>query len=138
MSRIMFCATPEGMERQLEALTTPDGDLPRRLHGGKDVLDALLALEMGMDVVADARSAATGWRLPEGVEIGFDPDMEGAENDALRAQCLSRAHRIAPDPGLRRVTLPRDPDAGFLSKFMVRVVDPFGPHEPANSAPEAA
>lgn len=138
MSRIMFCATPEGMDRQLKALTTPDGDLPRLLHGGKDVLDALLALETGMDVVADARSASTGWPLPEGVEIGFDPDMEGAENDALRAQCLSRAHRVAPDPGLRRVTLLHDPHAGFPSNLMIRVVDPFGPHEPANSAPEAA
>ena len=134
----MFCATPEGMERQIKALTTPDGDVPRRLHGGKDVLDALLALEVGMDVVADARSAVTGWRLPEGVEIGFDPDMEGPENDALRAQCVSRSHRIAPDPGLRRVVMPRDAESRFLSNFRVRVVDPFGPHEPAVAAPEAA
>jgi hypothetical protein len=137
MSRIMFCATPEGVARQVSALTTPDGDVPRRLMGGKDVLDALLALEMGMDVVADARSTSTGWRLPEGVEIGFDPDMEGPENDALRAQCVSRAYRIAPNPGLRRVTLLPDPHDGFFSNLMVRVVDPFGPHEPVQAPPAA-
>jgi len=69
MSRIMFCATSEGMRRQMREMTTPDGTTPRLLRSGKDVLEALLALEMGRDVVADARSVMTGWTLPDGVEV---------------------------------------------------------------------
>jgi hypothetical protein len=138
MSRIMFCATPDGMRRQVSALTTTYGDVPLTLQGERGVLDAILALEMGANVVADARTTLTGWRIPEGVQVGFDPDMGGAENAALGARCLSRAIRIAPDPGLLRVTLPRDAGARPLSDLKVRVVDPFGPHEPAQAALDAA
>lgn len=138
MSRIMFCATPEGMRRQMRALTTPDGDAPRLLRGGKDVLEAILALEMGMNVVADARTASTGWRLPEGVEIGFDEDMTGAGMEGLRAQCEARAHRIAPVPGLQRVIPQTGQSPGPIVLTGYRVLDPFGPHEPARAEPEAA
>ncbi len=138
MSRIMFCATPEGLRRQFLALTRPDGDAPRLLRGGKDVLEAMLALEMGMDVVADARAASTGWRLPEGVEIGFDEDMTGAGMAGLRAQCEARAHRIAPVPGLQRVTARPDRAPGLAELLTYRVRDPFGAHEPARAEPEAA
>ena len=134
----MFCATPEGMLRQVRELTTPDGDLPRLLRSGKDVLEALLALEMGMDVVADARTATTGWRLPDGVEIGFDPDMEGDMNDRLRAQCEGRGRELSPIPGLHRVTGMQDQEAQGVPKKPFRVIDPFGPHEPACAGPEAA
>ena len=134
----MFCATPEGMRRQVSALTSPDGDLPRLLRGGKDVLEALLALEMGMDVVAGARTTSTGWRLPEGGEIGFDADMMGAGMEGLRAQCEARAQRIAPAPGLQRVTPQPAPSEGLVALLSYRVRDPFGPHEPARAEPEAA
>jgi hypothetical protein len=138
MSRIMFCATPEGMRRQVLNLTNPRGEVPQILKGGQDVLDAILALEVGRDVVADARSAATGWRLPEGVEIGFDPDMAGGERQWLREQCEARALLIAPLSELIRVNLSKGPDdtlSGFLRR---KVVDPFGPHVPLEANPEAA
>lgn len=138
MSRIMFCGTPEGMRRQLHALTRPDGDAPRLLRSEKDVLDAILALEMGMDVVAEARTASTGWRLPEGVEIGFDEDMKGAGMEGLRAQCEARAHRLSPVPGLQRVTPQPAQSPGLVALLGYRVRDPFGPHEPAQATPEAA
>ena len=138
MSRIMFCATPEGMRRQVRELTTPDGDLPRLLRSGKDVLEALLALEMGMDVVADARTTTTGWRLPDGVEIGFDPDMEGEANARLRAQCEGRGRELSPIPGLHRVTGMQEQAAQGVPRPPFRVIDPFGPHEPACAGPEAA
>lgn len=138
MSRIMFCGTPEGLRRQFLALTRPDGDAPRLLRGGKDALEAMLALEMGMDVVADARAASTGWRLPEGVEIGFDEDMTGAGMEGLRAQCEARAQRIAPVPGLQRVPPQPDRLPGLAELLTYRVRDPFGAHEPAQSTPEAA
>lgn len=134
----MFCATPEGMRRQVRELTTPDGDLPRLLRSGKDVLEALLALEMGMDVVADARTTSTGWRLPEGVEIGFDADMMGTGMEGLRAQCEARAHRIAPVPGLQRVTPQQPQSEGLVALLAYRVRDPFGAHEPVQAEPEAA
>lgn len=137
MSRIIFCATPEGMRRQVLNLTNPRGEVPQILKGGQDVLDAILALEVGRDVVADARSAATGWRLPEGVEIGFDSDMQGSEHRWLRDQCEERASRLSPDPDLIRVNLSKGPDhlSGLLRR---KVVDPFGPHVPQEAQPEAA
>ncbi|WP_108127601.1 hypothetical protein [Gemmobacter caeni] len=138
MSRIMFCATPEGMRRQVRALTRPDGDAPRLLLSGKDVLEAMLALEMGMDVVADARAASTGWRLPEGVEIGFDPDMDGERMSRMREQCEGRARHLSPLAGLQRVSASPDNTAAIAASRPFRVIDPFGPHEPACAGPEAA
>ena len=134
----MFCATSEGIQRQVKELTTPRGDAPRLLRSGKDVLEALLALEMGMDVVADARTTSTGWRLPDGVEIGFDADMMEAGMEGLRAQCEARAHRIAPVPGLQRVSPQpgQSPHPMVLIRYDVR--DPFGAHEPVQAEPEAA
>jgi hypothetical protein len=127
MSRIIFCATPEGMRRQVRGLCATGEGEPHLLRNNKDVLDALLALETGRDVVADARSALTGWHLPEGVEIRFDEDMDGEENARLRDQCAARGGSLSPAPGLRRVT--PDEDNRVLSFRWVPVRDPFGPHE---------
>jgi hypothetical protein len=138
MSRIIFCATPEGIDRQIRALTTDQGDVPRVLRSGKDVLDAVLALEIGMDVVADARTTSTGWRLPEGIQIGFDPDMDGDRMTGLREQCEGRARPLSPLAGLHRVSAPHDPSAPIAANRPFRVIDPFGPHEPACAGPEAA
>jgi hypothetical protein len=138
MSRIMFCATPEGMRRQVRALTRPDGDAPRLLLSGKDVLEAILALEIGMDVVADARTTSTGWRLPDGVEIGFDQDMDGDRKSGLREQCEGRSRPLSPLAGLHRVIAHQDKSARLPENRPFRVIDPFGPHEPALAGPEAA
>lgn len=132
----MFFATEAGMLRQEAALTQRNGVAPRRLTSDRDVLEALLALELGRDVVASVRSVATGWRLPEGVKIGFDAELDGEENAGLRAQCLARGAPIAPAPGLSPFSL--GPDDRALPMLGVRVTDPFESPEPEQAEPEAA
>lgn len=134
MSRIMFCASEEGMRRQVEALTGQNGAAPRLLTSDRDVRDALLALELGRDVVATVRSVATGWRLPVGVRIGFDAELDGDENAGIRDLCLARAAPVTPALDPLPVSLGRDD----RDLFRVRVTSPFVPDEPALAAPEAA
>lgn len=138
MSKIMFCATPEGMARQVQEMKAQDGFSPRLLRGEKDVLEAILALEMGISVIADARTATTGLPLPEGVEIGFDADMMGAGMRDIRDQCAAQANRFAPVSGLQRVPLQTTPSEGLVTFLNYHVQDPFGAHEPAFASPEAA
>lgn len=138
MSRIIFCATDEGVRHQTEVLARRNGQHPRLLGADRDVLNAMLDLEVGRDVVARATTVMTGWRLPEGAEIGFDPDMYGEGLAPLRAQCEARAYRDDAAPVFEVVLGPAEIDArgrGLLSRA---VRDPFGPHALSDLGPEAA
>lgn len=138
MSQVVFCATDEGVRRQTEILARRNGQPPRLLGADRDVLNAMLDLEVGRDVVARASTVVTGWRLPEGVEIGFDPDMYAEELGPLRAQCEARAFRAAAAPVCEVVLGPADFDSRIKGLLSREVRDPFGPHVILNLEPEAA
>jgi hypothetical protein len=138
MSRIIFCATDEGMRRQAEVLSRRNGEAPRLLRADQDVLNAMLDLEVGRDVVARASTVMTGWRLPEGAEIGFDPDMYAEGLAPLRAQCEARAYRDDAAPVFEVLIGSSGIDARVRGLLSRKVRDPFGPHEISDLGPEAA
>lgn len=138
MSRIVFCATDEGVRRQTEVLARRNGQPPRLLGADRDVLNAMLDLEIGRDVVARASTVVTGWRLPEGAEIGFDPDMYAEGLAPLRAQCEARAFRDDASALFEVVLGSADIDARVRRLLSREVRDPFGPHELSDLGPEAA
>lgn len=138
MSRIVFCATEEGVQRQTRTLTERNGEPPRHLRSDRDVLDALLSLEVGRDVVALASTVVTGWRLPEGVEVGFDSDMDAEGVRELRARCESRGLRARAGEGFEVLMSPAEIGARVAELLSREVRDPFGPYTAAELGPEAA
>jgi hypothetical protein len=138
MGRIIFCATDEGVRRQTEVLARQNGEPPRLLGADRDVLNAMLDLEIGRDVVARAATVMTGWRLPEGAEIGFDPDMYAEGRAPLRVQCEARAFRDDAAPVFEVVLGSAEIDARVSDLLGRKVRDPFGPHALSDLGPEAA